>query len=371
MMAPQTEIMIIAVVTAVACALPGVFLVLRKMSMAADSVTHSILLGIVLGFFITQDLNSPLLLIGATIVGVATMWLSELIYRTRLVAEDASIGLVFPLLFSIAIILIARYAGSVHLDTDSVLLGELAFTPFERLKVFGVDIGPKAMYVSLVLLLINAVMIFLFFKELKVTTFDPIFAVMVGISPVILQYGLMTMVSLTTVGAFQAVGSVLVVAFMIGPPATMYLLTENLKTMILGSAIIAAINATIGFMIAYTLDVSIAGSMATMTGLTFILVFLFSPKHGFISAIRLRGQQAHEFEKLSLMFHLYQHRGQSDEEIEAGIDTLYEHMNWSIEKTALVVSNLTKHDEVYLENDVVKLTEKGEQYILEVAAQFL
>lgn len=370
-MAPQTEIMIIAIVTAIACALPGVFLVLRKMSMAADSVTHSILLGIVLAFFITQDLNSPLLIIGATIVGVVTMWLSELIYRTRLVGEDASIGLVFPLLFSIAIILIARYAGSVHLDTDSVLLGELAFTPFERLKVFGIDIGPKAMYVSLVLLLINALMIFLFFKELKVTTFDPTFAIMVGVSPVLLQYGLMTLVSLTTVGAFQAVGSVLVVAFMIGPPATMYLLTENLKTMVIGSGVIAAINATIGFIIAYILDVSIAGSMATITGLMFLVVFLFSPKHGFISAIQLRGKQAREFDKLSLMFHLYQHRGQSDEAIEAGMDTLYEHMNWSEEKTDAVVANLTKHGEAYLDDHVVKLTEKGQDYILEVAAQFL
>ena len=199
-MAPQLEIQIIAVIVAVACALPGTFLVLRKMSMMSDSITHTILLGIVLAFFVTHDLSSPFLILGAALMGVVTVWLTELLSRTRLLAEDAAIGVVFPLLFSIAIILITRYAGAVHLDTDSVLLGELAFAPFDRMIVGGVDIGAKAIYTTGVLLLINLAAITLFFKELKLATFDSMLAAVVGFSPALVHYGLMTLVSLTTVG---------------------------------------------------------------------------------------------------------------------------------------------------------------------------
>ncbi|HEX6308749.1 MAG TPA: metal ABC transporter permease, partial [Longimicrobiales bacterium] len=111
------EIQLVAIVVSVACALAGVFLVLRRMALMSDAISHTVLLGIVLVFFITRDIASPFLVAGAAAMGVATVGLVELLRRTRLVREDASIGLVFPALFSIAVILITRYAGSVHLDT--------------------------------------------------------------------------------------------------------------------------------------------------------------------------------------------------------------------------------------------------------------
>ena len=117
----QIEIQLIAILTAVACALPGVFLVLRRMAMMSDAISHTVLLGIVLGFFLVGDLASPLLIFGAALMGVVTVSLVALLERTRLVKEDAAIGLVFPALFSIAVILISRYAGNVHLDVDAVL----------------------------------------------------------------------------------------------------------------------------------------------------------------------------------------------------------------------------------------------------------
>ena len=198
-------------------ALTGVFLVLRKMSMVSDSITHTILLGIVLAFFLTNDLSSPLLMIGAAVMGPVTVWLTELLTKTRLLSEDSATGMVFPLLFSIAVILITRYAGTAHLDTDSVLLGELAFAPFDRLSVNGMDIGAKGVYISGGLLLINIVFTVVFFKELTLVSFDPILAAITGFSPAVIHYALMTVASLTAVGAFEAVGSVLVTAFMIAP----------------------------------------------------------------------------------------------------------------------------------------------------------
>ena len=140
------EIQLIAVVVAVACVMPGVFLVLRRMAMMSDAISHAILLGIVLAFFVTGDLTSPLLIIAATATGVLTVGLVELLNRTRLIREDAAIGITFPALFSVGVILIARHAGDVHLDTDAVLLGELAFAPFNRFELFGHDFGPRALW---------------------------------------------------------------------------------------------------------------------------------------------------------------------------------------------------------------------------------
>lgn len=358
-MAPQIEIQMIAVIVAVACALPGVFLMLRKMSMMSDSITHTILLGIVLAFFVTHNLSSPFLIIGAALMGVVTVWLTEMLGRTRLLAEDAAIGVVFPLLFSVAIILITRYAGSVHLDTDSVLLGELAFAPFDRMIVLGTDIGAKAIYTTGILLVINLAVIILFFKELKVATFDPMLSAVLGFTPALVHYGLMTMVSLTTVGAFQAVGSVLVVAFMIGPPVTAYLLTDDLKQMLLLSGGIGAFNAIFGYHAAAALDVSIAGSMAVMTGLVFLTVFLVAPRRGLISVLRRRKVQKIEFAKATLLFHLSNHEDSEEEAAEAGADTIRLHLHWNTEWTAKVLRSLEEEGAVELDRGVVKLTSEG------------
>lgn len=358
-MSPQIEIQIIAVIVAVTCALPGTFLVLRKMSMMSDSITHTILLGIVLAFFATHDLSSPLLIAGAALMGVVTVWMTELLSRTRLLAEDAAIGVVFPLLFSIAVILITRYAGSVHLDTDSVLLGELAFAPFDRMVLGGVDIGAKAIYTTGVLLLINLAAIILFFKELKIAAFDPMLAAVLGISPALVHYGLMTLVSLTTVGAFQAVGSVLVVAFMIGPPATAYLLTDDLGRMLMISGGIGGANGILGYQAAAALDVSIAGSMAVVTGLVFLLVFIFAPHRGLVSSLLRRRQQKLEFAKMTLLFHLYNHEGGENEVAECGVDTIPDHLHWSDAFTKKMLALLKQEKSILLSEGLIKLTTQG------------
>jgi manganese/zinc/iron transport system permease protein len=274
----QIELQLIASVVAVACALPGVFLVLRRMSMMSDAITHTVLLGIVLAFFITEDLTSPFLLLGAALMGVLTVFMVELLFKTGLVKEDAAIGLVFPALFSIAVILISRYTGGVHLDTDAVLLGELAFAPFNRFTPFGYDIGPVSLYLMAGILVLNLAYIGLFYKELKLATFDAGLAASLGFAPGLLHYGLMTLVSVTAVGAFETVGSILVVALMVAPPITAYLLTDSLARMIALSALIGVASAIGGYWLAFTLDASIAGSMATMAGILFGAAFLFAPR---------------------------------------------------------------------------------------------
>ncbi|WP_333646752.1 metal ABC transporter permease [Lacrimispora sp.] len=358
-MTPQIEIQIIAVIVAAACALPGTFLVLRRMSMMSDSITHTILLGIVLAFFVTHDLSSPLLIVGAALMGVVTVWLTEMLSRTRLLAEDAAIGVVFPLLFSIAIILITRYAGSVHLDTDSVLLGELAFAPFDRMILWGTDMGAKAIYTTGILLIINLAGIVFLFKELKIAAFDPMLAAVLGFSPALVHYGLMTLVSLTAVGAFQAVGSVLVVAFMIGPPVTAYLLTDDLKHMLILSGVTGAVNGILGYQAAAFFDVSIAGSMAVVTGMVFLGVFIFAPKRGLIRSLLKRRNQKIEFAKAVMFLHLLNHENSPEEPSEAGVDSVHTHLHWTCKFTGRIIKSLTRDGYVEILGGLVKLTSLG------------
>ena len=182
------EIQLIAMLVAVACSIPGTFLVLRKMTMVTDAITHTILLGIVLGFLVVQNVHSPILSISAVAMGVVTVWAIEMFTKTKQLSSDAAIGIVFPFLFSLAILLISRYTSSIHLDIDSVLLGELAFAPFHRLRLFGVDIGPLSMYTMGAIVLVNLTLVLLFFKEIKLAIFSPEIAILFGFSPTLLFY---------------------------------------------------------------------------------------------------------------------------------------------------------------------------------------
>lgn len=369
MIAPVIEIQLIAAIVAVACALPGVFLVLRRMALMSDAISHSILLGIVLAFFVTEDLSSPLLILAAAATGVATVSLVELLTRSQRVREDAAIGLVFPALFSIGVVLISRYAGDVHLDLDAVLLGELVFAPFDRVEWAGRDLGPRALYVMGAILLLNAAFIALFYKELKISTFDAALAGALGFAPGAIHYAFMTVVSITAVGAFDAVGSILVVALMIAPPATAYLLTDRLPRMIGLSAAIGVLSAISGYWLAHTMDVSIAGSMATMTGVCFLLGFLLAPERGLLALARRRARQRWEFAQKMLAIHLLNHEGSPAAATENREPHLHEHLRWAPEFAARVVRQAEKKGLVQRrDHDRLMLTERGRGLGREVIA---
>ncbi len=328
------------------------------MALISDAISHSILPGIVIGFFITQDLNSPLLILLAALTGVITVILVEAIQKTGLVKEDTAIGLVFPALFSIGVIMIAKNANDVHLDVDAVLLGELAFAPFDRLLIGGADWGPKSLWVMGSILLITLVLLFLFFKELKVSTFDAGLSSAMGISPIIMHYGLMSISSITVVGAFDAVGAILVVALMIAPAATAYLLTNDLKKMILLSCGFGVFSAIAGYWLAHSLDASISGSMSTVLGMVFLLVYLFAPRKGLISVMYRQKQQRTEVSLITFLLHLNNHI----QEKERHINHLQEHINWQKVRSKTVLDLALKNNMVSIKNDVVSLTEKGRKF---------
>ena len=358
MSSSQIEIQLIASVVAVACALPGVFLVLRRMAMMSDAISHTVLLGIVLAFFLVGSMESPLLILGAAAMGLLTVVLVELLNKTGLVKQDAAIGLVFPALFSLAVILISRYAHGVHLDADAVLLGELAFAPFDRLDLFGFSL-PKSLVVMSGILLLNMLFITLFYKELKLATFDAGLAATLGLSPALVHYGLMGIVSITAVGAFDAVGSILVVALMIAPAAAAYLLTDNLPRMLGLAALIGIISAISGYWLARTLDANIAGSMATMTGVVFLLAFLFAPKRGMVAVAQRKKRQKWEFAQTSLAMHLMNHEATPAAANECTVEHLQDHFRWQPAFADTVVAKAQRRHLIKRENGHLVLLDNG------------
>lgn len=278
MLMVQLEILCIAILVSVACVLPGVFLVLRGVALMSDAISHAILPGIAIMFLLVHQLDSPLLIVGASLAGLLTVFFTEALIQTERLKKDAAIGLVFPLFFSVGVIIISQCARNVHLDIDMVLLGELAFAPFNRFVVYGFDVGPQALWVMGTILVINSLFVYFFFKELALTTFDATQARLFGFLPMALHYGLMAITSITAVGAFDVVGSIVVVALMITPPATAYLVTRRLSHMLFMSIVNGVVASVLGYFCAMYFDVSIAGSIATMTGLLFVCALLFSLK---------------------------------------------------------------------------------------------
>lgn len=242
--------------------------------------------------------------------------------------------------------MIAKYANDVHLDIDAVLLGELAFTPFDRIYYEGMDLGPKSLWVIGVILLLTLTLLFAFYKELKMSTFDAGLATSLGFSPAIIHYGLMSVASITTVGAFDAVGAILVVALMIAPAASAYLLTTNLTKMIVLACFFGVFSAIAGYWSANYLDASIAGSIATMLGVVFFIVYLFAPSKGLIAVLYREKQQRIEVSLITFILHLKNH----------------EHINWQKIKSKTVLNLGLKNNLFTIDNDIVSLTEKGNEF---------
>ena len=300
------DLLLTGVVVSLACALPGLWLMLRGMSMLSDALTHSVLLGIVVTFLIVRDLSSPWMFIGAVLSGIITAVFVDRLQQ-RNVSADAAIGLVFAGMFSLAIILITQFADHTHLDLDAVLLGEIVFAPFDRMVIAGVDLGPRAMVMNGIALLLSTVCMWVFWKELVYTTFDPTSAVLVGFSPAIISIALVTLSSFTVVTAFDAVGAILVVAFMTAAPASAFLLTFRLQSMVWLTMLLAMTAALIGMVVAMWLDVSVSGAMAMVAGVQFVAVWLFAPKRGLIArAIERRGLR-HEVILLAHLMHVASH----------------------------------------------------------------
>lgn len=276
-------IILTASLVSMSCALLGCFLILRKMAMVGDAISHAVLPGIVIAFLISESRNSATMLIGAGLIGILTTFLIEFLHKKARLQTDASIGVTFTWLFAVGVVLISVFAGKVDLDQDCVLYGEIAYVPLDLVITGnGTILGPRAVYVVGTVLVIVMIFIVTGYKELFLTTFDPAYASAIGISTALWHYLLMGAVSATTVASFESVGAILVVALLIAPAATAYLITDNFKWMLVIACMAGVASSVTGYYLAVWLDSSIAGAVASMTGIFFGLTLLFSPTHGIL-----------------------------------------------------------------------------------------
>lgn len=362
-MTSGTVILLTGILCAIACALPGTFLILRRMAMMTDAISHAILPGLVFGYWIANSANLIVGAVGATAAAIVTVTLVEGLQRTRRVEGAEAMGIVFPAMFALGTILISRYFANVHLDTDAILYGNIEFSAFDRLIVSGRDLGPQSLWVMSVLLVLNIGMLTLLYKELKISTFDPALSQSLGFSPTLVHYLLMLLLSITTVGAFTAVGAILVVALVIVPAATAYLLTERLVHMMIGSAIIGALGAIGGYWMALWLDGSIAGGIVTMLGILFALALLFSPSQGLIAQRRRTSRNRDRFAVDLLVMHLATHERTEDEYSESSLGHIGAALHWSPDEAMATIRRAVDRGMVVRANGNVVLTDQGRQYV--------
>lgn len=461
---------IVGALVAISGAVLGTYLLLRKMSLTSDAISHTVLLGIVATFLVLTrglsqepDLTSPWLILGATVAGVVTVWLTELVFKSGLVKEDAALGLVFPLLFAVAVIMINRYVENIHLDQDAVWAGEigLAFgksneycyencdaieiTPehpkakqgfectncvvdgegprtcrddgavceaycfncglysasvaYEQNLTFQKPVRvlfPKAITAMGLITLLNVLFVTALYKELKLSTFDEGLAKTLGFRPTWLHYLLMALVSITAVGAFDAVGAILVVAFFIVPAATAYLLTDRLWLMLVISSIVGALAAYTGYDLSrgkflfyedaghqvlalldktvgiggYTAwDASPGASMVMMMGILFTLAWISSPRYGLIANIIQRFLLRRRFAEQMILVHLGHHQDTQEAREENRVATLHTHLGWSPGKVNGVLNRLKIRRLIKVEDgDLIALTTRGKEAVDEFYA---
>jgi manganese/zinc/iron transport system permease protein len=284
----DTWIVLAGALTAMACALPGVFLQLNKQSMLGDAISHAVLPGIAIAYLVSGSKDTLPLLVGALAAGVLTAILSSAIHRLGHIEHSASLGVVFCIFFAAGLVLVRLAADRVELDPSCVLFGSLELAVLESNGV------PKVVWLSALTLALNALVITIFFKELRLSAFDSRYAATAGIPPETIRIGLAVLTSITAVMAFESVGSILVVAMLIVPGATALLVCRSVRGILFVSLGFAALASICGHLLAISTlpallslltgnseigSVSSAGMMAASSGLVFFAILLARSLH--------------------------------------------------------------------------------------------
>ena len=349
------EIVILGTVVACACALLGNFLVLRRMSMMGDAISHAVLPGIVVAYLLLGSRNSLPMLLGAVTAGVLTTLLIQWLHKRARVEESTSMGVVFTSLFALGIYLVTREAGHVDLDLDCVLYGSL--------EVLAYDLFSPTFWMLIAVLGINALFVILLFKELTLTSFDPQLSDTLGFSSSRMHQVLMALVAITTVASFEAVGSILVIAMLVVPAATARMFTDRLGVQIglsLGFAVLcawighaAAIYVPRGF---GATDTITSGMMATCSGLMYVAAVFFAPRHGILSKGRHRRSMQERLVREDILGILYRLR-----EIEkpSNASVLSQVLGYSSDQLKRALEQLRRGGQVLEAAGQLELTEAG------------
>lgn len=379
----DTWIVVTGALAAMSCALPGTWLLLRRQSLLGDALSHSILPGIVLAYMTLNEFEnrgwvhrSPeirhlVAFFGAAASGVLSAVITEFLQRFGRVERSAAIGVVFTSMFALGLLLIRRFQDQTHVDPGCVLYGSLEASVFGAIANRGAI--PPAAVINAILLGINGLLVLLFFKELRLSTFDPGLAETLGVNAQGIQLVLMAMTAATLVAAFESVGAILVIAMLIVPPATARLLTDRLGLMLIFSLVVAAASALLGHIGALTLpsmvfsrlgypevkDASTTGMMAVAAGGLFLLSVVCSPKHGIIRFLADRAGLKVRIAGEDILGKLYRYEETTKTRItnlpEADLVSRRSWTAW------LAIKRLLQAEMIASRNSQLSLTEKGRE----------
>jgi manganese/zinc/iron transport system permease protein len=341
----EFDVFIVLILTSLSLASLGVFLVLKKITMIIDAISHSVLLGIVLTFLLVNDLDSPFLILGATFIGIFTAYIIDLFAKNKRIPVDASIGIVFTFLFSIAIIIISMYIRNIHIDTDAVFLGNIELT------------HKKQIYKILPILILNLFFIFCCYKELKIFIFDPSLCLILGFSNTLINYILMFLLSLTSVISFDIVGSIMVISGIICPAATSILLSDNLFKCFLLSLWISFVNTSIGYFIGILFDLPVASLIAFLNLIHFFVLLLFENKKGILSKIINNYFKKRKFIMITLLIHLKNHKNKII------MKKLNQNLKWSSFILDKCLKKAIQLNYIEIKNNFVILTTSGKFFL--------
>lgn len=285
--------LLIGICVAVACALPGNFLVLRRQALIGDAISHVVLPGIVVAFLVTGTITAGPMLLGAAGAAILAVVAIEVIQRLGKIEPGAAMGVVFTTMFAGGVLLLEQSdTSSVHLDVEHALFGNLESLIWLDATGWGSLLDPQALRGLPVelprmasALVAVASFIFLFWRPLKISTFDEGFAQTIGMRTQPLGLALVIVSAIAAVAAFDAVGSIIVIAMFICPPAAARLMTNRLEHQIMWSVVFATLAAVIGYVTAgygpiwlgYTSSVSAAGMIATVSGVILAVTALWGP----------------------------------------------------------------------------------------------
>lgn len=268
-------ILLTAILVAVPASLLGVFLMMRKMVMVGDAISHAVLPGIVIAYIVTDSRDSFPMLVGAAVMGVLTTIFIDFLNRRIRIQQDAAIGTAFTFLFAIGVLLIAFFAGNnTDLDQECVLYGDLETTFLDQRIWNGYLWGTGAMLQLIPLNVIVVAVILIAFRPLTIWSFNPDFGRILGLKMSGLHLIMMALVSLHAVFSFESVGAIMVVGMLILPAATAYLISDKLRVVLLLSACIGILGCIVGFRVAFWLNVSIAPTIVSICGVFFSIIWL-------------------------------------------------------------------------------------------------
>ncbi len=359
----EFEIVIVIILSAITCSIPGAFLVMRKNYYAADTTNRSAMLGIAVALIFSSYLSSPLVIIlGSLTAGLAMILIKKLKDFTSFRAKGLSIIISSAFLcFGILIAANFSFNNTINFDLSIIYLGETAFTYFNRLRVFGVDIGSYALYAVSLVLIINIVIVMVFYKEFKIDGVDKNYAVSIEMKESTIDYLLLIMTSLSVSVSFQTAGIFMTSAFILGPAATALFYTKRLSTLAFISVFISSVACLAGFGIAWPNEVSISGTIVSFIGILFIVSVLFSPEEGILKKHFDNLTTQKRLEEYIIMDIL------NSEIIDCREKNINEEISsslkWKLMKVSYIMNKLKAENKIETVQDKVQLTEEGKSIL--------